>query len=89
MSVFGLGNETWKRGEEEGRKLMEKYTQMEAKYQAKSCQSCREATTRRGGKVLGGRSKMVGRGGAAGLRGAEGSTHGGREEERGKGKIEA
>jgi len=49
-----------------------------------------EATTRRGGKVPGGRSKTAGGGGAAGLRGAKASAHGGgREEERGKGKIEA
>ena len=62
MSVFRLGNEVRKRREEEDRKLMEKDAEMEANTRQKSRQSCTEATTHRGGKVPGGRSKTAGGG---------------------------
>jgi len=84
MWDFRLGNEIRKRREEEDGRLMEKYAEMEAKYEAKKLPKLQR------GKVSGGRGETAGRGGAVGPRGAGGSTDGGgREEERRKGKIEA
>ena len=81
-ALFRLPDEIRKkRGEgEEDEKLMEKYAQIEANYQAKRLPKLRRGSDAQRRQ---GRSETAG-GGAADLRGARG-----REEEGGKGKIEA
>jgi len=90
MWDFRLGNEIRKRREEEDGKLMEKYVEMEAEYQAKKLPKLGRGND--GQRRQGARRKKQngGRGRRRGSSGEGRSTHGGgREEERGKGKIEA
>ena len=65
MGVFRLGNEIRQRWEEEDEKLMEKYAEMEAKYQAKAGERQRRAVEeeakRRAGEEQRAREEQEGR----------------------------